>query len=82
MNGDFEKSGTYPFTVQPAKGWKVKDHEPKYVVVVISKDTFAKINADGVTYEEVAREDATKFGTASEAAIAAGKLAVYQRKAV
>lgn len=75
MRGNSDLSETYPFSVAPANGWGNPNPSEEWVIANDSAIGKAvKIEADG-SFEDVEYIDATRFNSASEAAIASGRIA-------
>lgn len=75
MNGDFEKSGTYPFATQPAAGYGHDNPTGEYVITKVSVlDKAVLVGEDGRSYTLVDTDLATKFPGAVEATRAIASL--------
>lgn len=75
MRGNSDLSETYPFSVAPANGWGNPNPGEEYVIANAHLTAKAvKINADG-SFDNVDYVDATRFSTASDAAVASGRIA-------
>lgn len=75
MNGNFERSGTYPFSTQPKEGYAVASYGPERIIINIAhRGKGVKVN-EGDTFEIVELDQATVFPDVIAATVAAGKLA-------
>jgi len=74
MNANFERSGIYPFSVAPSAGWGHDSLDGKHVISCVDQVGKA-VKIEEAGYSIVGFEDATRFDTAADAAVAAGKLA-------
>lgn len=81
MNGNFERSGTYPLTVVPLSGFGHDNPSGEHVIKYVpGRDSFVKVLDDG-THDVVDHENATRFPDASTAAVKAGLIAARFRRA-
>lgn len=75
MRGNSDLSETYPFSVAPANGWGNPNPSEEFVIAngsLLAKAV--KIEADG-SFTDVDYLDATRFSSASDAAVASGRIA-------
>jgi len=79
MNAHFERSGTYPFTTQPAKGYDAKDPTPDAVIINIKTGKFVLVVNDHHFEYVDNREEASVFSNAVDAVRAAAKLTQQDR---
>lgn len=73
MNGDFEKSGTYPFATVPAAGYGNPNPTGEYVITNINRHGEA-LEVHGFDFHYVAFDKGTRFKDAVEATRAIGQI--------
>ena len=73
MNGDFEKSGTYPFATVPAAGYGNPNPTGEYVITNINRHGEA-LQVDDFCHRYVAFDKGTRFKDAVEATRAIGQI--------